>query len=202
MERDMDEQKRIRARIKRYERELAREKSGGGYGDGAGKRYLLGPLYLLMGDLEGALRSYAWFEREFPDDSGEPGHCLCWALALRRGGDRHGATRRLGRAMLMNLYLLPRLLGEPISPLRIWHGSNLEEPDYVDQIPQEYFRLWDKEALDWASRCYHHPAFEAIRTRYVEIARQLLEEPRGPRRNRLVDESMALERSSFELPDA
>jgi tetratricopeptide (TPR) repeat protein len=86
----------IRARIRRYERALAKEKRQyGAYDDGAGKRHLIGPLYLLMGDLDGALRSFAWFEREFPDDSGDAGQFLCWALALRRSGDSDGASGKL-----------------------------------------------------------------------------------------------------------
>ena len=57
-----DDPKKIRARIRRYERKLQQEKTEFGcYSDGAGKRYLLGPLYLLMGDLQGAIESFWWF---------------------------------------------------------------------------------------------------------------------------------------------
>lgn len=45
--------KRIRERIRRYERALKRELDAGGGGDGYGKRYLLGPLYMLLGDVDG-----------------------------------------------------------------------------------------------------------------------------------------------------
>jgi hypothetical protein len=51
---------KIRARIRRYERALRKEHDETGYySDGYGKRYWLGPLYLLMDDLEGALQSFA-----------------------------------------------------------------------------------------------------------------------------------------------
>lgn len=67
--------RKIRERIRSYERELRCEKKEyGGYDNGAGKRYLLGPLYLLMGDFQGAIKSFRWFEKEFPDDGGESGH--------------------------------------------------------------------------------------------------------------------------------
>ena len=60
---------RIRERIRRYERKLQKEKEESGMiHDGAGKRYFLGPLYLLMDDLDGAVDSFRWFEKEFPDD--------------------------------------------------------------------------------------------------------------------------------------
>jgi hypothetical protein len=78
------EPKKIRARIRRYERELRKEQDKFGYiGDGYGKRYLLGPLYLLMDDVEGAVRSCEWFEQTFPDDIGEPVHFLCWTHGLK-----------------------------------------------------------------------------------------------------------------------
>ena len=49
-----EDPKRIRARIRRYERSLRQEQKRFGHiGDGSGKRYLLGPLYLLMGDTKG-----------------------------------------------------------------------------------------------------------------------------------------------------
>jgi len=63
---------KIHERIKRYERELRQElKNFGAIHDGSGKRYLLGPLYLLLGDTKGAVRSFNWFEKSFPDDMGE-----------------------------------------------------------------------------------------------------------------------------------
>ena len=69
--------KKIRARIRRYERSLRQEQERFGHiGDGYGKRYLLGPLYLLMGDTDGALQSYTWFDQTFAGDSDEPLHLL------------------------------------------------------------------------------------------------------------------------------
>lgn len=58
-----DTPKKIKARIRSYERKLQKEKEEHNFvNDGYGKRYLLGPLYMLMDDIEGALQSYAWFE--------------------------------------------------------------------------------------------------------------------------------------------
>ena len=93
------EPRKIRERIRRYERKIQREKDVlGRVRDGAGKRLLLGPLYMLMGDLDGALRSFKWFEEEFPDDCGDPGQGLCWALALYHSGQKEAAARKLRQA--------------------------------------------------------------------------------------------------------
>ena len=75
---------KIRERLKRYERELRQEfKNFGFFDDSSGKRYLLGPLYLMLGDTKGALKSFEWFEKTFPDDSGEPEHSQLAAKAVR-----------------------------------------------------------------------------------------------------------------------
>jgi hypothetical protein len=117
--------KKVKATIKRYERDLkAEEKKFGAIMDRAGKRYFLGPLYLLAGNTEGALRSFEWFDDKFSDDIGKPSQYLCWALALHKTGNERMAKNKLRQTMLMNLYIMPRLLGIPYEKLDIWHGSN------------------------------------------------------------------------------
>ena len=129
------EQKKIRSRLRSYERKLQQEKKEHGYyRDGVDKRYQIGPHYMLLGDNDGALAAFEWFEKEFPDDIGVPDHFLCWSLALHRAGNEIGAARKLRQTMFSNLYLLPRLLGSPIAELDIWHGSSDAEPSYVEHI--------------------------------------------------------------------
>ncbi len=117
--------------------------------DGAGKRFFLAPLYLIMGDLTGELRSFAWYAEQFPDDCPEPGHHMCWALVLHRAGDQNAASQKLGQAMLANLYLLPGLFEDEIERLDIWHGSNVAEPEYLDCLPTEFFDIWTTNEREW-----------------------------------------------------
>jgi hypothetical protein len=185
--------KKIREQIKQYERALAQEhKTFGAVHDGAGHRYLLGPLYLILGDIQGAVKSFAWFAKTFPDDAGEPLQYLCWSLALYRSGDLDAAARKLRQTMLMNLYLLPHLLGLQQEQLDIWHGSTWAEASYLQFAPPEFFALWDAAALEWAKGCYESLAFTQLRTHYSEIYRQLKTEPVGPMRQDLVREAFAL----------
>ena len=74
--------KRISERIRRYHRALKKELEAGYGGDGYGKRYLLGPLYMLMGDVDGALASFDWYKDAYPEDSGDPYQYLTWAKAI------------------------------------------------------------------------------------------------------------------------
>jgi hypothetical protein len=178
-----------KARLKSHERRLRKEKEEHGfYRDGTGKRYELGPGYMLLGDDGGALDSFRWFNNEFPDDIGEPGHLLCWSLALHRAGDQAAATRKLRQSMLSNLYVVPHLLGEPIAKLDIWHGSNWEEPDYVAVIPGTYWSLWTEADREWAANLYRSPEFISVRARWIDIGRALRTTPRGPDRGQLVRE--------------
>jgi hypothetical protein len=188
-----DDQREVRSRLRRCERALQKEKKEHGYyRDGAGKRYLIGPHYMLLGDDEGALAAFEWFEKEFSDDVGEPGHLLCWSLALYRAGNEVGAAKKLRQTMLSNLYLVPHLLGSPVDQLDIWHGSNYAEPSYVEHIHEPYLRLWTDAEREWASGLYHSPGFRSVRERYIEISRLLDTTPPGPERSRLVEEMYEL----------
>jgi hypothetical protein len=189
-----DKQK-IRSRLRSYERKLQKEKKEHGfYRDGAGKRYQIGPHYMLLEDNEGALAAFEWFEKEFPDDVGEPGHFLCWSLALYRSGNEIGAAKKLRQTMFSNLYLVPHLLGSPIAALDVWHGSSDAEPSYVEWIPEAYFLLWTEAEREWAARLYHSPGFTSVRGRYIEISRALNTTRPGPERSRLVQKMSELER--------
>ena len=187
----------IRDRIRRYERALHRELDTGDGRDGYGKRYLLGPLYMLLGDVDGALTSFDWHVDAYPDDSGEPYQYLTWALALFRGGRRPEAIHKLYQTMLQNIYLVPVVLGHHPRRLDIWHGSNWEWLEYAAEVPQELLSLWDDVALRWARDVSEHPTVAAKVARYVEIHRELKAEPRGPRRTALVRESFALRTTSL-----
>ena len=145
--------KRIRERIRRYERALKRELEAGYGGDGYGKRFLLGPLYMLMGDVDGALASFDWYEDAYPDDGGEPYQYLTWVLALFRGDRKQEAFNKLYQTMLENLYLVPFLLGRNPRRLDIWHGSNLEWIEYAVEVPQELLNLWDDVAYSGPAKC-------------------------------------------------
>ena len=185
--------KRVRARLGSYERKLQKEKEQYGfYRDGAGRRYHVGPHYMLLGENDGALKAFRWFEEEFPDNISEPAHTLCWSLALHRSGNEVTAARKLRQAMLSNLYLVPHLIGSPIARLDIWHGSNLEDITYLDYIQDAYLELWTQGEREWAASLYHSEGFQKVRARYIEIGRLLDATPPGPERSRLVKEKRGL----------
>lgn len=160
--------------------------------DGFGKRYFLGPFYLILGDIQGAIESYEWFEREFSDDVGEPGQCLCWVLAHYRSGDKVAAAQRLLKADLENLYMFPALFGWEPKKHEMWHGSNWQWIEYLEEIPREYFALWKTVELNWAMGVYQSPTMQELRKRHIEIREALKGEKDREKRRLLIEEDSRL----------
>jgi hypothetical protein len=189
---------KIKATIARYRRLLNKEwKEHHFISDGAGKRFMIGPLYLRIDDTKGAMAHYKWFEKMFDDDSGEPFHRMGWALTLHRHGDDPGAERMLLIAMLKNLYLFPILFGEDPVVVEGWQGSNWEELEYITDAPTWMLNLWTEEELSWAQSIYYGEQAVKIRDRYITINQFLELERPGEKRSELVEESMKLERGNY-----
>jgi len=184
--------KKIRARIRSYERKLRNEKEEyGDYSDDYGKRYLLGSLYLLMDDTEGALTYFDWYEQEFPDDSGDAIHYLSWTLTLFRAGDLEAATRKFGQAMLSNLFVMPELL-DLDEEIALGEMDNMLLMMYLEDLPEEVFDMWQDAELDWGRKTYYSAAITALRGRYIEIEILLNDVPPSPKRRELVAELFQL----------
>ena len=188
------EPRKIKQRIRRYERAFAKElQQYDMISDGSGKRYLLAPLYLMLNDVEGAYKFFEWFEKTFPDDVGEPLQYLCWTITLLRKDNINAASNKLIETMFKNLYLIPHMLGINPERLDIWHGSNYEDITYLGYLPPVTMKLCTEEELDWINGQYNSKKFTAIRKRYIDIHQQLKTEPRGPKRTELVEQASRLE---------
>jgi hypothetical protein len=169
-----DKRKKLRDRATRLKRALANEQRRfGQIDDGAGKRYLIGPLYVLAGELEKALAHYDWYDKECSDDVGEPIHCLCWALALHRTGDVARANDKLLETMVQNVYLLPALLGSPPAVYDMWHSSSTEQPDYLAGVPGEFVPELTDQERSWVKEQLDSFRFRRVRDEYVSTYRAL-----------------------------
>lgn len=190
--------KRIKTTIARYRRLLNKEwKDHHFISDGAGKRYMIGPLYLRIDDTKGAMAHYQWFEKMFDDDSGEPFHRMGWTLTLHRSGLDQDAERMLLIAMLKNLYLFPILFGEDPETYEVGFGSNWTESEYIIGAPKWMLSLWTEEELAWAKNVYYSSHAKQIRDRYVTLHKFLELERPGEKRSALVEESSKLERGDY-----
>ena len=185
--------KGLHSRIDQLKKVLRSEKKKFGcYDDSYGRRYLIGPLYLLAGDEAGGIRYYNWFQKNFPSDIGEPGMHLCWTLTLYRSGKIKKAESQFIRTLFSNLYIVPHLLGLELPGHSFSQGSNWETPDYMNYIPPEYFAAWTDSEIQWAKDLYERSDVAALRNRFIELEALLDDEPRGPERSKMVDELFAL----------
>ena len=190
--------KKIKATIARYRRLLNKEwKDHNFISDGAGKRFMIGPLYLRIDDTKGAMAHYKWFEKMFDGDSGEPFHRMGWTLTLHRSGFDNAAERMLLIAMLKNLYLFPILFGEDPPVVDGWQGSNWEVLEYITDAPKWMLNLWTADELSWAKSIYYSDQAVRIRERYITIYQFLELERPGDKRSKLVNESMKLEHGDY-----
>ena len=182
----------IRHRIEEYEKYLLYEKRRfGDYDDSGGIRYVIGPYYMLAGDMNGALKHYKWFKRVFSDDCGEPAQYICWTLAVYKSGDLKKAYIKFLQTLFMNPHVIARLIGiDYVLPYK--PNWNIPTKGYADWITDEIYNLWNEEAKNWLKESFNNPKTQELFTRYNELEIQLDNEPEGPKRSRIVNELSAI----------
>lgn len=182
--------KKIRDRIRRYERAL-REKH---HDDGGGKRFLLGPLYLMMGDLEGAMSSYRWYKRKFPEDMPETFNYLCWVLTLLRHGNETEAKKKFRELVFSNLYAVPVMLDLNPAQHPFRHYSNWSELSYVQEGPwREILALWQPAELEWLKEQWNNPSLQDDLNHYIKMHQQLDATKNQTERKRILSRVRAIE---------
>ncbi|HEY8272871.1 MAG TPA: hypothetical protein VIG33_18400 [Pseudobdellovibrionaceae bacterium] len=185
--------KKIRTTIRRYERNFEKDPT---YRDGGGTRFLIGPYYLLIGDVAGAMEHYHWFQENFADSSDEPIHTLSWALALFRTGQVNDAVFRLRCAHLSNPYMIPALLKIPHGQPSVRRGSNWEEELYIMETSAPFFEVWAESEQAWLRQTWNSPEFTALVKEHISIRKALEAVPVGPRRTELVERLFSLAETS------
>ena len=189
MNRLPDNQKKFRERANRYKRALIKKQRESPYlGDGAGKRYLVGPLYVLAGDTDSALDYYRWYEQTFAEDSGEPWHCFYWSLACYRSGNIEAANTKLLATMIQNIYLLPDLAGTPLPESNLRHGSNLADRDYLFETPLELLPVLTGKERAWIRDQLNSPRFVETLEAYIFSRQRLENEKSFDKRRAILEE--------------
>ena len=143
--------------------------------DNQGVRYIIGPLYQLAGDLEGALKHYRMYEEEYPDDWGDPHHTFSWGLALQQADRVRAALKKWYGGFFQNIYLAPLLLDAPLPPENIRPFSNLEYPSYARSYLDRYQPLWAEatDAKQMLGHLWNDPDVEEARTQWVDLGQQM-----------------------------
>jgi tetratricopeptide (TPR) repeat protein len=105
--------------------------------DNQGVRYLVGVEYLQVGDNRGAIEAFEKCAGE------EVGCAFGLALARLRAC---GPSADVGEPLLLgfaaNRYVAPMLLGERWERLDAFHGTNMAEPEWADDVIKAQADLW------------------------------------------------------------
>jgi hypothetical protein len=181
--------KRIRTKLRSYERKFRESPH---YRDGSGVRFLMGPYYLCLNDLDGAIAHYDWFWNTYPDSIDEPFHTLGQVITKFRQGQGENSHSLLKRLYASNPYLLPHILDIDLGNIIIPGSSNWEERPYVLNAPKELYSYLSPEEIEWLRSIWNESNFSAFVKAYNNIQLCLKGEPAGEHRRGLLDLRMKL----------
>lgn len=174
----------VKAKIEKYKKALAADKKhwGGQYHDGQGIRYIIPEQFIKIKDYKGGLRYLNWFDKNFPDESGYPIFLFEWTLILFKCNKLIEAEQKAHRTFFSNTYLFDKFLGK--EPLKInknesstWEYESLVENfTYTSKDPEF------AEFASWAESVLNNRKFVDKANEFLEIERELKNEPVGQNR--------------------
>ena len=180
---------RVKAKIEKYKKALAADKRywGGEYHDGQGIRYIIPEQFIKIKDYKGGLRYLNWYDKNFPDDSGYPIFLFEWTFILFKCDKLIDAERKAYRTFFSNTYLFDKFLGKDFLQLDKNESSNWEYESLVENFnytnrDTEFF-----EFASWTESILSSRKFLDMANEFVEIERELKNEPVGQKRNELVN---------------
>ena len=136
--------------------------------DNQGVRYLIGPIYHQMGNLDKAIN---WYVQNLDD----PDNLYNYGLALIQQNELEVAAKTLISAIFENPYIAPMLLKDKLPESDWWHGSNLAEPPYAEDYISEYGNWWQKEefALRLLRAIWDHGEVQRTLRDFIAIRRAI-----------------------------
>jgi len=185
---------RIRKRIKSYRAILASEKRRfGGYLDSPGIRYVIAELYLQIQDYKGALTYFRWFSKQFSDDIGFPDFNLFWAATLFENSKIPESLAKIYETSFSNTYLPELIAGADPAPIDKSESSNTKTLEYAKQIYTDCIELISLGFQIYLTSVVESEEYKANLNKYISIQKLIKDEPVGPMRSNLIDESYKFE---------
>jgi hypothetical protein len=185
----------IKKTIKFYRTRLAAEKRMfGDYGDSAGLRYIIAELYFKRKDYKGALVYFRWFSKAFPDDTGFPVFNLFWSAAFFENNKIQQAIQKAYETAFSNTYLLELIGGRDTVQLDKSETIRYENLEYAKQVCSDCINLITLEFQIWISNLSEFDDFKANLNKFISIQKLIKDEPVGPMRTGLIQESNKFER--------
>lgn len=187
---------RANKKIADIKRTLAAEKRKFGcYNDGRGLRYLPTKYFIQLGNFSGGLSYLKWFDKNFPDDSGFPEFLFDWTIILFKTGKTKEAEQKAFQTFCANPYWFDKFFGRPITPLDMWHSSNLAKPEYTEVLEYSSTRPDLADFSEWLDKLISTADFINRSNKYIDIYKRLKTETDREMRHYLVRQAFQLEQA-------
>ncbi len=187
---------RIKKKIADIKRILTSEKRKFGfYDDSRGLRYLPTKYFIQLADYKGGQTYLKWFDKNFPDDSGFPEFLFEWTIILFKTDKTKEAEKKAFQTFCSNFYLFDKFFGRSITPVDIWHSSNLSTPGYAEALEYSSEQADLSDFSVWLDKTTSTENFITRSNKYVEIFKRLKTETDKEMRHFLLQQSYQLEQS-------
>jgi hypothetical protein len=180
---------RVKLKIDKYKKALAADKRfwGGEYHDGQGIRYIIPEQFIKICDYKGGLKYFAWFDKNFSDDSGHPIFLFEWTFTLFKCDKLSEAEKKAHTTFFSNTYLFDHLLGKEPLNLDKNETSNWEYESLVEYFHYSINDIEFVEFGNWLETVLQSRIFLDKANEFIELQRQLKDEPTGNKRTEIVN---------------
>jgi hypothetical protein len=142
--------------------------------DGSGMRYVIPAMLMEIMELTKGKRYYTWFNKEFPDDIGEPYMFLQWLLLFYYRKEFKIALTILKKIIHQNIHLIPLILDQPLKHLDgFWYGSNYEDENYITKAEIDKMIYINADFKKWLGNNYGKKEYQEIVVKFIELRKEL-----------------------------
>ena len=168
---------KIKQKIRSLRSKLNAEKRKyGWYDDSYGKRYLIGNLYVQLGDYRLAKKYFDWFDQEFPDDIGFPQFNFGRVKTLFVLKKEQESLSKLIEVEANNSYLIDILLERTKQQIEKREWSNLATLEYAKGLIVDCERIMTEEFKDWLEKITSSTSYQDFKRKHLELEIQLSNE--------------------------
>ena len=184
---------KIKLSIKKHRAELTSKKRlYGGFDDSAGRRYYISDLYMRIADYNGAITYKKWFDKNFPDDIGEPLLSLNWSMAYFGLGLITETKIYTVDTAFQNVYLHGLLLDRDVIRIDMYeHVCDLLE--FAKSMIKECKKISTKSYLDWLTIFMDTDEYKEPINRFIALNKLLKDENNRVKKSELIDHISDLE---------
>jgi len=171
---------------------VAEKRRFGCHDDSRGLRSLPTKYFIQLGDNSGGLTYIRWFDKNFPDDSGFPDFLFEQTIIFLKCSNTKKAEQKAFQTFCSNPYWFSKFFGTPITPIDMWHSSNLISVDYTETLEYSSGQHDLADFNEWLGKHISTDEFSNHCNKYVNIYKRLKTESDKEMRQYLVQQAFQL----------